>query len=288
MEALLATFATQLDQHLETFFVYLAKRHRLNPAQLKADFKLFQQGKLEVLEGEPLKTASKINSVTKKDEIKQVVKDADSDAEESLHLNEDSNSLDAPKPVDSDDEEVEVAKGKGKVSNPLGKASKPVDSDDSSEDKPVDDSDESSAPPPKAKPVKGKPAAKKPVAKDDSDSESEPKPVKGKGKAKVVDPESDDDEPTAKPKAKGKATKVVEDKPGELSATPKMTDGPKVPKDVKFVKGTNLAVVDGVVVAAYTKKGFVALNKTHDKQIEKTGLESDAWDKDKVAKKLNK
>lgn len=287
MEALLTTFATQLDQHLDTFLVYLAKRHRLNHVQLKNDFKLFQQGKLEVLEGEPLKTAAKINSVTKKDEIKQVVKDADSDAEESLHLNEDSDSLEAPKPVDSDDEEVEVAKpsAKGKP-NPLKPTkAKPVDSDDDSEPA-KDDSDESSAPPPKAKPAaKGKAAPKKPVAKDDSDSESEPAP-KGKGKAKVVEPDSDDDEPAAKPKGKGKAK--TEDKPGELSATPKMTDGPKVPKDVKFVKGTNLAVVDGVVVAAYTKKGFVALNKTHDKQIEKTGLESDAWDKDKVAKKLNK
>jgi hypothetical protein len=284
MEELLATFATQLDQHLDTFLVYLVKRHRLNYVQLKNDFKLFQQGKLEVLEGEPLKTAAKINLVMKKDEIKQVVKDADSDAEESLHLNEDSDSLDAPKPVDSDDEEIEVAKPKGKPTNPSGKPSipraKPAESDDDS--LPSVSDDESSAPPPKAKPAaKGK-AAKKPVAKDDSDSEEVPKP-KSKGKAKVVEPDSDDDEP-AKPKGKVK----VEDTPGELSAMPKMTDGPKVPKDVKFVKGTNLAVVDGLVVAAYTKKGFVPLNKSHDKQIEKTGLESDAWDKDKVAKKLNK
>lgn len=287
MEALLSSFATQLDQHLAGFLVYLTKRHRLNHEQLKADFLLYQQGKLEVLEGEPLKTATKINSVAKKDEIKQVVKDADSDAEESLHLNDDSDSLEAPKPIDSDDDEVEVGK-------------------------PADDSDESSAPVPRAKPAaKGKavPKSKAKVVESDSDSESEkPKPAKGKakvvepdsdsedekpkpaakgkGKAKVVDPDSDDeDEP--KP-AKGKAKAKTEDAPGELSATPKMTDGPKVPKDVKFVKGTNLAVVDGLVVAAYTKKGFVPLNKSHDKQIEKTGLESDAWDKDKVAKKLNK
>jgi len=274
MQTLLTDFATNLDAHLEKFLVYLVKRHRLNLDALKKDFAQFQAGKLEVLDGpaqvnnatkaetkktektEPVKTASKIAALTKDDESEdEKVSEVKTKIKDALDSSADQ-SLHLNEDDDSSEEPIKpVNKTKPKIADP----------EESSD----------SAPAPKAKTdtKKGAQGKAKPAAKEeDSDDEA-----------------ADDDEPAAKPAAKkGGKAKADEPKEAELVDKPKMTDGPKVPKNVQFVKGTNLAVVDGKVVSAYTKKGFVVLNKSHDKQIEKTGLEADAWDKDKVAKKLNK
>ena len=200
-------------------------------------------------------------------EVKKPVKRASDESESDMKplkntgSESDDESLPVPKkggkkPVDSDDDSVPAPKKGGK---------KPVDSDDDSVPapkkggkKPVD-SDDDSVPAPK----RGKKAA-------DSDDDSVPAPKKGKGSPKKAAPK--------------KGTKVVyeeADKPKD--------NADLVPKssDLKFLKGTNYIVRDGVVVGGFGKNGVMPLGHMHLKALTSETYENikhEVYDKAKLNK----
>jgi hypothetical protein len=128
------------------------------------------------------------------------------------------------------------------------------------------DDDESEAPV-----KKGKAAQTEDSDDEDSDDEAD-------DEADADDDEEDDeaDEESEKPKGK----KTVKGGALDLSDTPKLPvkDRPKTfPKGMKFVKGTNYIVVNGVIIGAVSKKGFGKLTKSHTKPLTDKGMKFKEW-----------
>lgn len=205
-------------------------------------------------------------------EIKTNITGLDSEAEESVAA--------VPVPVDDESEVVEVKKSKQapkqskKESKPDKKPVKVEVEEESDELVEVDEEpEESEEPAPVAKKAKSKPAPKGKKAKVEEEEESEP----------IVDVDEEDDSepiPVVKKPTK-KATGGM-----ELSDTPKLPvkDRPKLPKDIKFLKGTNNVVVAGKVVAAVSKKGIGKLSKTNTKPLTEKNIPFEEWTDDKIKK----
>lgn len=164
--------------------------------------------------------------------------------------------------VDSEDESEEPQVSKKKIvvesessSDDSEEPPKKASAKDSESDSEADESDDDASPPP--------------VEDDDED---EPKP---KGKK------------TAKPAAKKGGAKTSKSGEMELSDTPKLAtkDRPaKMPKGIKFLKGSNNVVVNSVVVASISKKGIGKLTKTNIKPLDEKGIKYEEWDDAKIKK----
>jgi Ser-tRNA(Ala) deacylase AlaX len=263
MQTLLKNFSSQLDEHFGDFLIHVSKRYRVDIKQLLKDYKEFQKGDLEILkDDEPVKTANKLKDLQEDSEsssddesevktrVKQITDVIDSSDDNTVEMSSDESSSSS-----SSDDTVELSSESEIDLDGSGS------SDSSESDKPV-------SPKKKKKNV----VIQEPLSEDEDDEpseSSEPKPKEKKEKAKK----------------KAKVHSI-----DDLSDTPKAKDHPKLPKKIKFLKGTNLVVVKGKVVAAVTKKAFVPLNKTYLKSFERPefeGIKYDQWDKEKVNKKLN-
>ena len=102
-----------------------------------------------------------------------------------------------------------------------------------------------------------------------------------------VEEESSEDKPAPKKKAataKSKKEQILElaDTPAKLP----VKDRPKIPKGVKFVKGTNYAVHNNVVIAACTKKGFVKLTGVNTKAMDSKGIKYLVVEQAEIKKRL--
>jgi len=266
MENLFASFQTSVQQHFEQFLVHVSKRYRVDLKKLQADFKQYQMGKLEILQEEPVKTAEAMKDIEASEsdeasEVKTRVKNVIDSSEESVDLDEDS------------EQEVNLEESKESEEEPLPKKKSKVVIQD------VDSDEESMS------------EAEAPESEDEDDepSESEPKPKKKAAKATKEKKGKSIDDLSDKPKTASDA-KVPKGKSiDDLSDKPKTASDAKVPKGTQFLKGTNLVVVKGKVVAALTKKGFVKLDKRYLKTFEHDDykdIKYEVWEKDKIEKKL--
>lgn len=149
-----------------------------------------------------------------------------------------------------------------------------LEKQDGGDDEDADDESEA--------PVKKSKAASQ--AKDDEDSDDDEADDEADGDADDDDDgDADDDEAdeeSEKPKGKKTAKKEVKGGALDLSDTPKLPvkDRPKTfPKGMKFVKGTNYIVVNGVIIGAVSKKGFGKLTKSHTKPLTDKGMKFKEW-----------
>lgn len=158
----------------------------------------------------------------------------------------------------------------------------------------VDSDEESDEPVPASK--------KKIVVESESSEDSDESPKKAAANSEDSDesdddvspPPVEDDEEEDEPKPKSKTAKPAKAskskaKSGEmeLSDTPKLAtkDRPaKMPKGIKFLKGSNNVVVNGVVVASISKKGIGKLTKTNIKPLDEKGVKYEEWDDAKIKK----
>jgi hypothetical protein len=254
---------------LRDFATYVAQRHNLDEKVVLTDLTTW-------LTGDPKVVASKITSITEdsesssEGEIKTSITngvdiESESDASEQTKA-----------PVESEDDEPDLP--------PKVKQSKVK-----SKKAPVDESDDDEPPVVKPKSKKAPPPVEmEPESLDDD--EPPPKSAKRPAKAKPVEiePESldeEDEESEPVPKTKASKSKVSENVI-ELSDTPKLPvkDRPKLPKNVKFQKGTNNVVHNGKVVAIVSKKGLVKLTKVSTKALTTKGVAFEEWTDEKIKK----
>ena len=237
MNSLLKTFETPLTDCLRTFAQFLASRHS-SIKDVEKELKAFLN--------DPKTVASKISAMKK-----------DEDSEESEQ--------EVKTQMVDDDESEQVTKKKTIV---LENESSSDDSDEkpkkASASKHTDDSEAPDDDEEKDEKEDASDASEPPAVEEDE--EDEPKPKSKKAAAAKAKPA-----PAAK--AKGKTTKAVSGEM-ELSDTPKLPvkDRPTLPKSIKFLKGTNNVVHNGVVVAAVSKKGLGKLTKTNIKPLDEKGI----------------
>lgn len=306
METLLDNFKGELEVHFRRYLVHVSKRYRVNITNLFADFDKFQAGKLEILEDDSIVTSPvqsedgpPVSQKTEPAKTAKVIKnlvgesDSESDAQSEVKtrvkkLNsviDSSNSSSSSSSSDSSDDEEDSEDKEDKEDS---EATVTLSTQTESDEEVID------LAPPSKKENKGKKDNKKKIVieevpsddeegtenEDDEPSESEPLPKKGnKGKKAAV----------KKVAVKGKkdTKKSIKD----LADKPKTATECSVPKGTQFLKGTNLVVVKGKVVAAVNKKGFVKLDKRYLKSFDNpdySEIKHEVWDKEKIDKKFNK
>ena len=302
MQALLKNVETAAIAQLVEFSHFVASRHHLKASDVEKDVAAFLKGHVTA---DPKAMANKISSMTA-DESQ-----SSDDGEIKTHIVNDDDASEAPmKQADasssssSDESEAPVpvpapvpAKGKKskKVKEPTPETSVEdieIEAEESAS------SEEAPRSPPKSKGKGGK--GKKPVVVEEEGSEASASD-EGSTSASTKEEESGEQDSSAgseseppKKQAKGgktsKPSKKVAKKSSpslELSDTPKLPvkDRPaKLPKGVKFVKGTNNIVHNGVVVAALSKKGLVKLTNVNTKALSTKGIKFEVWDDAKIKK----
>lgn len=315
MEDILDNLKSDLNKHFNGFLIHVSKRYRVNVKNLLSDFEKYQSGELEVLENESLVTSpaaspsppkrgmkggakgakGKSEPVKTANVIKNLVGDSDSESDAQSEVKTRVKQLNtvidssASSSSDSEDVEVEIEEKEEKDDD----NSEATVTLSGSEEQEIELESESSSDEPLPKKGNKKGTGKKVVIEeppsedtedeDDEPSESEPLPkTKKGGKGK---------------KQPAKKEKVAKEKKSTKKSIKDLVDKPKtptecsVPKGTQFLKGTNLVVVKGKVVAAVNKKGFVKLDKRYLKSFDNpdyADIKHEVWDKEKVDKKFNK
>lgn len=317
MEDIVSQFKADLNTHFNGFLIHVSKRYRVNLKQLFADFEKYQAGKLEVLQGTPPLSPKKVVEKDKKDKkakqepvktakvIKDLIGDDDSISDEQSEVKTKvkklNNVIDSSDDGTKSDDEDENTVSLSDDSDDIEESEEVVDlgesgSGESEESEEVIDLDDDE-PLPKIKKeriiIQEPPSEDDEEDEDDEPSESEPKPkTEKKAEKDKKDKKNDKDNKDNKDNKKNNKKDNKKDNKksiDDVSDKPRTATQAKVPEGTLFLKGTNLVVVKGKVVAAVGKNGFTKLNARNLKSFDTPAyseIKYDVWDKEKIEKKF--